>query len=72
MCVVYLPERMYLFPTQWKKIRKSLIVEESHSTVFQGPGGDKTELSGAANKHVKIVAFLSSFLDLDVALVFTA
>lgn len=37
-----------------KNIIKRLTVEENHSTVFQGPGADKTELSGGAIKRVKL------------------
>lgn len=40
-----------------KNIIKRLTVEENHSTVFQGPGADKTELSGGAIKRVKIRTF---------------
>lgn len=38
-----------------KNIIKHLTVEENHSTVFQGPGTDKTEMSRAAIKRVKIM-----------------
>lgn len=40
-----------------KNIIKRLTVEENHSTVFQGPGADKTELSGAAINRAKIMSF---------------
>lgn len=53
-----------------KNIIKRLTVEENHSTVFQGPGADKTELSGAI-KRVKIKSFFKTFPDLQAALLRT-
>lgn len=77
VCCVSARMDVFIHNSVQKKKRKSLIVEESHLTVFQGPkqnNGNKTELSGAPNKgeNNENNDFFFSFLDLDVALMFTA
>lgn len=57
VCRVSARNDEFIHKSMEKNTRKSLSVEESHSTVFQGLSGDKTEVSEAAKKHKNIDLF---------------